>query len=101
MHATLILKDAGKGAAPGILLVPQFAESEGLLMEVAPEAEEKGKYEVYLGPLAPGVYIAYRFSSADAEEYRNPDFLRSLTGGTPVQVTKDGESAIKITGAVR
>jgi hypothetical protein len=49
--------------------------------------------------VAPGAYTAYALTQ-DAE-FRNPDFVRTLTGGTPVQVEEGKEQKIEIPGVVR
>lgn len=84
----------------GILLVPQFSESPGPEMGFT-HPGENGDIEFEFENLAPGAYVALAFSKPNDEEYRSPDFLRSLSGGVPVQVTGGHEATLTLTGVVR
>jgi len=51
--------------------------------------------------LAPGAYMAYAFLNQDGIEYRNPQFLQSLTQGVRVQVEDGSKKTITISGVER
>jgi hypothetical protein len=51
--------------------------------------------------LAPGSYMAYAFSNPDDIEFRNPQFLQSLSGGVLVQVEDGSEKNITIPAVTR
>lgn len=85
---------------PWVLLVPQFAESTGPVMAAAIPADAGGQREFYFANVAPGSYVAYAFSSNDVE-YRNPEFLKALSGGVAVRVEDSGQHTIKIAEVIR
>ena len=74
------------------LLVPRFPASTGPTLEndVSPMTDG-----VTFRGLAPGTYSVYAFAHRDIE-YRNPEFLRTLTGGETVQVDGSGEKQVTI-----
>jgi hypothetical protein len=76
-----------------ILLVPQFAG------DLVAQPAEPGEFE--LSNIAPGAYLAYAFSNIEDVEFRNPDFIRTLTGGVPVDVEDGKEQKITIPGVVK
>jgi uncharacterized protein (DUF2141 family) len=89
-----------EGAA--VLLVPQFGQSTGPeIGPASPSGEQEGQFEFEFANLAPGSYMAYAFSDINDVEYRNPEFLRSLSGGVGVQVEDNVEKKIAITGVLR
>jgi hypothetical protein len=51
--------------------------------------------------VAPGAYVAYAFSNIEDVEYRNPEFIRTLTGGVPVQVEDGKAQKITIPGVTQ
>lgn len=84
----------------GVLLMPQSSQSQGpLLAFVRPG--ENGERAFEFSALAPGMYMAYGFSNVNAEEYRNPEFFRNLSGGVAVQVTDGAETTVTIKEVVR
>ncbi|HEX3876844.1 MAG TPA: carboxypeptidase-like regulatory domain-containing protein [Bryobacteraceae bacterium] len=96
----LDMPNIDKGAQIGVLLVPQFAGSTGPFFDSV-ERDDDGTFEFAFTNLAPGIYSAYAFSNPDSVEYRNPEFLRLLTGGTGVQVTDGAESRVVIRELVK
>jgi hypothetical protein len=45
--------------------------------------------------------LAYAFANINDVEYRNPEFLKTLTGGVAVQVEDGSEKTITIAGVSR
>ena len=84
-----------------VLLVPQFPGSTGPVLVRAYEQGVNGCLEFYFEALAPGPYIAYAFLDGEDIEYRNPQALRSLTGGVSVQVEDGSNKEIGITDVIR
>ena len=46
--------------------------------------------------LPPGDYSVYLFPRRDEVEFRDPEVLRSLTGGVHVHITEDGEQEVTL-----
>jgi Carboxypeptidase regulatory-like domain len=87
----------------GVLLVPQFGNSTGpqtvpVFQLLQPDA---GEYRFSLHSLAPGDYLVFGFSKINEVEYRNPDFLRSLTGGVSASIADNSEQTVAIPGVVQ
>ncbi len=77
-------------ATAGVLLVPASNTAIGLRM--IPLFAVGADPPLFKVPqIAPGEYTLYLFSQRDEIEYRNPEFLRSLTGGVHVRLA-DGET---------
>jgi protocatechuate 3,4-dioxygenase beta subunit len=80
-----------------VLLVPKFSGATG------PEHREgdfgasgaANQYSFVFAGLAPGTYAMYAFSNLN-NEYRNPEFLKSLSGGQAVQIDEGAEKEISI-----
>ena len=99
----------GRIGRPGLLLVPLFVDSTGpsvaytygpaLDVEQAAvesggntAAQHEGGSLPFIVPnLAPGDYEVFAFRDLEGVEYQNPEFLRTLTGGTSVHV-EDGKT---------
>jgi hypothetical protein len=85
-----------------VLLVPQFVGSTGPVLEIASWLpSQAGGLQFEVRDLMPGSYVAYAFSNRDDIEFRNPQFLRSLSGGVHVQAEDASEKTISITEMVR
>lgn len=95
LHAKV---EAVEGKSPAwVLLVPQFTASTGPVeMPVIPTNDFVADFM----NLAPGDYVAYAFSGQDLE-YRNPEVLRALSGGTPVKIEDGAEKEISIQRLMR
>ncbi len=78
----------------GVLLVPRFAGTTGPAMAEAFAGGKEASFR--FNSLAPGDYVAYGFSHPFEVEYRNPEFLKTLSGGVPVRVETDGTTAVTI-----
>jgi len=74
----------------GVLVVPASNTLVGLRM-IPVFAFQQDNPSATAGFLAPGEYTLYLFAQRDEVEYRNPEFLRSLTGGVHARVG-DGET---------
>jgi hypothetical protein len=80
-----------------VLLVPQFSGTTG------PEHREgnfgapgpANPFTFVFDGLAPGAYAIYAFGSLN-NEYRNPEFLKSLSGGQTVQIDDGAKKEISI-----
>lgn len=85
-----------------VLVVPQFTGSTGpaVFYGYRPQGDA-GDGQFAAQGLAPGVYAIYVFSAGAEIEFRNPQFLQSLHGGTTVQVTADGQAKVNITELIR
>lgn len=93
---------ANASGGPGVLLVPQFDNSSGPRMMVAfSGGDDSGARQFRFFNLAPGAYVVYAFSNWNEVEYRNPDFLKSLSGGVSVRVDENGEQKITIAEVIR
>ncbi len=88
------------GSSAVVVLVPQFSSIEGAEKIFAQRLGGESKLEFQTEGLAPGSYMVWAFTRQDIE-YRNPEFLRSLSGGLVVQVDADAEKEIAIEGVVR
>lgn len=81
-----------------VLLVPQFASPAGTLVTPAlPDPRSPNQFQFQFQSLAPGAYSAWAFATANIE-YRNSEFLRTLSGGTAVQVDESGEKDLTLNG---
>ncbi len=81
-----------------VLLVPQFSGTTGpdhLEGEMAEPNPTGTAFTFEFVNLAPGAYAVYAFGS-QKNEYRNPEFLKSLSGGQIVQVDDGAEKEITI-----
>ena len=76
-----------------LILIPRFA-GDPVLMSVAP-------HEFQVPNLAPGTWTVYAFSDSKDIEFRNREFIRTLTGGVPVEIEAGKEAKISIPGVVR
>jgi protocatechuate 3,4-dioxygenase beta subunit len=79
-----------------VLAVPRVSTREPALV---PAFEQIGR-QFSFDSLAPGDYTLYGFSS-DQVEYRNPEFLRGLTGGESVHVDEGASATVTITRLVQ
>jgi protocatechuate 3,4-dioxygenase beta subunit len=85
-----------------VLLVPQFAGSTGpVLVNAYQFSDQAVGFRFEARNLAPGSYMAYAFSNPDDIEFRNPQFLQSLSGGVLVQVEDGSEKNITIPAVTR
>jgi protocatechuate 3,4-dioxygenase beta subunit len=85
-----------------VLLVPQFASAAGpVLVRVYGRPDITGSVRFYANALAPGAYTAYAFLNADDLEYRNPSFVRTLSGGVGVQVEDGSEKNVTIADVIQ
>jgi hypothetical protein len=75
-----------------VLAVPSVSTRDP---ELAPAFDRSGG-QFFLNSLAPGDYTLYAFST-DQIEYRNPEFLRGLTGGESVHVEDGATATVTIT----
>jgi len=91
----------GKPGSLSVLVVPQFGESTGPVEQRAWAGEEAPEAHFQFANLAPGSYLVYAFANGDTVEFRNPNFLQSLTGGLRVQVEDKAEKTIEITEVIR
>ena len=87
------------GPSAVIVLVPQFSSVEGAEKVFAQRLGGGNKLEFQTDNLAPGSYMVWAFTRQDIE-YRNPEFLRTLSGGVVVQIDDDAEKEITIDGVV-
>ena len=79
-----------------VLLVPSFPSPTGpVLMPANPAVPSGASSGAILTGLPPGEYTAYGSASSEVE-FRNPAFLRSLTGGTPVRIEEGRRAEIVI-----
>ena len=81
--------------------MPRFASASGPVANVAffPR-NSQDELEFQFANLAPGSYTAWAFTGNDVE-FRNPDFLRNLSGGVPIQVEDNKEQEITLDGVSR
>ena len=82
--------------------MPQFPGSSGPVL--IPGFRRPGSDDAFqfaADTLAPGVYAAYAFLNSDEIEYRNPQFLRALSGGVAVHVEEGSDQSISITDVIR
>jgi hypothetical protein len=85
-----------------VLLVPQFAGSTGPVLAGAFRFPgQAGGFRFEVRDLRPGSYAAYAFLNRDDVEFRNPQFLQSLTGGVRVQAEDANKKSITITEVTR
>jgi len=93
---TLKLDQAPAGETLSVLLVPQVSTREPVMSPVPSQSGSQFLFD----SLAPGDYTLYAFST-DQIEYRNPEFLRGLTGGDSVHVEDGGSATAIITRLVQ
>jgi hypothetical protein len=82
-----------------VLFVPQFAGSAGPVLG-GTFSGPSGGFQFEARYLTPGSYVVYAFSNRDVE-FRNPQFLRSLSGGVHAQAEDANEKTITITEVAR
>lgn len=106
LSVTLKGGDAAKDAQTGILLVPQFASAMGPVamgganaQNDQPDAPGSAVYE--FRNLAPGTYAAYALAKLSDVEFRNPEFVSGLTGGTSVEIADGKQAQLTLTSVVR
>ncbi len=99
--ATLEWQAGEPDSNPGVLLVPQLSASTGTVLRPATGEGKGGRFIAQFDSLAPGVYLAYAFSDVRDVEHRDPEFLKTLTGGVSVQVADQSEAKVVIAGVVR
>ncbi len=88
------------GPIAAIVLVPQFSSVAGPQMIVAGHRSGGSRLEFQTDHLPPGSYVVMAFARQDIE-YRNPEFLRALSGGVVVQIDDDAEKQITLDGVVQ
>jgi hypothetical protein len=101
---SLLGKLAADAARPGVglLLVPQFTPStRPFLCPTFPDYGPAGNWEARCYNLAPGDYLAYAIPGIQSVEYRNPEFLGSLSGGTSVRIEDAKRAEIALTSVVK
>ena len=102
VHGQAPSDSASKQLSIHVLLVPQFAGSSGpILVRGFDRSGVNTGFQFSADSLAPGVYLVYAFLNDDDIEYRNPQFLRTLTGGVSVQVEDGSDKEITITDVIR
>ncbi len=86
----------------GVLLVPQFTPStRAVLCPTFPTYGSPGGWEARCYNLAPGDYAAYVIPGIQSVEYRNPEFLKSLSGGTSVRIEDSKTAERTLTSVVK
>jgi hypothetical protein len=78
----------------GALLVPKFT---GTLEVIQAAADDDGLVLFTFSNLAPGDYTLYAVAHLDQLEYRNPQVLKSLTGGTSIHIDEGQEKKLDLT----
>ena len=102
IQGTVLVDSSPKSDSIWVLLVPQFPGSAGpTLLTAYQDAVEGDGFHFSADWLAPGAYMAYAFLNQDGIEYRNPQFLQSLTQGVRVQVEDGSKKTITISGVER
>jgi uncharacterized protein (DUF2141 family) len=96
--AKLTIEESLPAPAPFVLLLPQFLSTGPVVMT---GYGTKGELNFSQQGLAPGSYVLYAFSDRNVVAYREPDFLRSLTGGAAVQVEDDTSRTVTLQGFVK
>lgn len=81
----------------GVLLVPEFTTSTGPVSRTSPVPRAQDNLVVAFADLAPGDYVAYALPDLQSLEYRRPEFLHGLTGGTNVHIDEGQASGITLT----
>ena len=85
-----------------VIVVPQSTASIGPIPVFAVRRNgQAGPWEFRAANLAPGSYTVYCFPMSPQIEFRNPEFLRTLRGGTSVQVADRSEAQVAITEMAR
>lgn len=84
------------GRRTDVLVVPQFPGAGPVLLGAFRQGGA-GPWQFFVPSLAPGAYVLYAFSENAEVEFRNPQFLQSLRGGTRVDVTDQGTVQATIT----
>jgi hypothetical protein len=95
IHGKLTLDSAKDRAA--VLAVPAFSSSTGPVFRLVDDDDQ----EFELDSLAPGDYVLYAFSNFEGVEYRNPEMLKALTGGTSVHVDDGKTSEITLDKVIK
>jgi hypothetical protein len=93
-----------KSGEVGALLIPQFSGAAGPVLTVAITLDDdrlESNPSFRFDNLAPGAYVLYALSHPDTVEYRNPEFLRTLPAGVPVQIDGEESKTVKLTAVVR
>jgi hypothetical protein len=86
----------------GLLLVPQFTPStRPFLCRTFQNYGTPGEWAVQCYHLAPGDYLAYAIPGIQSVEYRNPEFLKTLSGGTSVRIEDAKSTEIALTSVVK
>lgn len=101
---TLKVTSVRQSPEEGVLLVPAFWPSIG--PQAQPDAKrsslrQMSKEGFTFRNLAPGEYTVYRLQDIRDAEYRNPDFLRSLSGGATVHIEDGKISELDIPGGTK
>jgi hypothetical protein len=81
-----------------VLVTPAFSASTGPALQ-ANSRGLQGQNFFQFSNLAPGDYLVYGLPRADDAEFRNPAFLRTLSGGANVHI-EDGKTAEVTIGSV-
>jgi hypothetical protein len=85
----------------GVLLVPAFPAATGPELKYGVSGGHPSEDMYLFSNLAPGDYSIYVLSKCEGVEFRNPAFLRTLSGGTSIRI-EDGKTAeVTITGSSR
>jgi len=83
-----------------VLLIPQFPSPAG--PQLAPafrSPDDPARLRFQFAALAPGSYTAWAFATRDIE-FRNPEFLRTLSAGVVVQIDGNDPKELSIDGVV-
>ena len=77
-----------------VLLVPAFPASNGPMLQSTTRsvAGQAGEDMIPFSNLAPGEYSVYGLAPSEDAEFRNPKFLRALSGAARVHI-EDGKTA--------
>jgi hypothetical protein len=94
----------------GVLVVPSSASSEpamtpvmtrGTLSELNQALGPLAAYSFLMGFIAPGDYTLYLFAKRDEVLFRDPEFLRSLTGGVSVHLADGDQQEVTLRTLIR
>ncbi len=89
------------GPHAAVVLAPQFSSVAGPEMIVAVHSGGGPRLQFATNDLAPGSYLVWAFARQENVEYRNPEFLRALSGGVLVQIDGNGEKEITLDGVIQ
>jgi hypothetical protein len=78
-----------------VVLVPRFGSAAGPQTSFAFQQPGAELSQFFFAGLAPGSYTMYAFAQRDIE-FRNPEFLQSLPGGTTVEIEADGQKEVTL-----